>query len=281
MKECFGLTVAIVSFNSYDAICRCLDALLTSSLCSVILVDNASTDGSGKRIKEKYPNIELIQSERNLGYGRAANLALVAAKTEYLFLINPDLMAEPEQVKAIYRSMLDQKGKAVVLAPAVAKKDFKCAGVVAKDWVIGAAMMFNIELLKRVGFFDENIFLFSEETDLCYRICQSGMGIYLDTDIYIEHLYRQSSTPERKIENLKNWHFAWSRMYCYSKHGLAKGKRNPYRVLFVYAVKYIFSTKKTKREIYRWRMKGVAAFVRGEKSFLENGIPQYAPSQPT
>lgn len=277
MHDNTALTIAIVSYNSHAIISTCLDELITSNEFPVIIVDNASPDGSGQKLKQRYPNVTVIQVEQNIGYGRAANRAIAAAETPYLFLINPDLKARCADVSALFGHMRKQSPDVALMAPAVQQKDFVKKGIVEKDWVIGAAMMFNLGALQKVGVFDENIFLFSEESDLCLRIRRAGMRILLDSDLYVEHLYRQSSTPSARIEYLKNWHFGWSRMYFYSKHDLATGKKSPYRVASRYLMKYLFATRADKRQAYRAKMLGTLAFIRGQSAFLPDGRPQCAP----
>ena len=268
------LTITIVTYNSFDVVCNCLDELLSSGQFKIIVVDNASTDSTGQKLLQQYPDIRLIQSDINLGYGRAANRAIAVADTPYLFLINPDLKATTATVKALLDHMREADDKTVLMAPAVFESDHTRSGPVETDWVIGAAMLFHLERLKPVGAFDENIFLFSEENDLCLRIRKAGLKILLDTDIYIEHLYRQSSAPNQAVDDLKDWHKAWSSMYFHTKHGLTVGKRNPKRMLIVYGIKYLLAAKTKKRALYKARYKGTLAFIKGEAAFKEDGTPR-------
>lgn len=273
------LTIAIVSYKSYDVICTCLSELVDSNAFPVVIVDNASPDGASEKLRSRFPNANVIRAAQNVGYGRAANLALKACTSPYLLLINPDLKASSVAVRQLFQRMLETSGSVTLLAPAVATKDFLKQGLVDRKWVIGAAMMFDVMRLREVGFFDENIFLFAEETDLCQRLRAAGHRIVLDSDIYIEHLYRQSSAPDPGIEYLKDWHFAWSRMYYYNKHGLANGKKSPYRLLTKYLVKYMFATNAAKRSRYKARVLGALAFMRGEHAFLADGTPQCLPAK--
>ncbi len=268
------LTIAIVSYNSHNAIRSCMDELLRTCRHDIIVVDNASSDESGKLIKKSYPNVQLVQLDVNIGYGRAANRAIAATTTPYLLLLNPDMKATSASVDMLLSHMQSQGAHAAILAPAVTGKDHSQKGLLPRDWVIGAAMLLNLPLIRKIGAFDENIFLFSEETDLCYRVRAAGMDILLDSDLYIEHLAKQSSTPNSRIEYLKNWHIGWSHLYYYTKHGLAVGKKNPKRILALYALKYLLATKSAKRAQYKARLKGTLAFMRGEKAFLPNGQPQ-------
>ena len=110
-------------------------------------------------------------------------------------LISTSMLGFVESTGKLLATIRSSAPSTALVAPATTRKKHTKTGLVEKQWVIGAAMMFSMEHLRTVGLFDEQIFLFSEESDLCKRIIQEGYKIYLDTDIYIEHLYRQSSTP--------------------------------------------------------------------------------------
>lgn len=269
------VTIAIVCYNSYDAINNCMSDLIDSQAYPVIIVDNASTDGSAEKLKTRYPHVQLIEPSHNLGYGRAANLALKEANTPYVFVANPDLKLGVDAVRHLQTTLSTLDSKPTVLAPAIKSDDHLHQGVVKRNKIVGAAMLFDVAQLKKVGFFDENIFLFSEETDLCLRIREAGQLLMLDTDIYVEHLSRQSTKPSPSIDALKNWHFAWSHMYFYHKHGLAKGRKNPSRVVFMYWLKSIFAINPRKRAMYRSRFLGARSFMRGEPAILPDGSPQW------
>ncbi|MAR90262.1 MAG: hypothetical protein CML06_08250 [Pseudomonadales bacterium] len=273
MTQQAELTVAIVSYNSYSVITACLDELIKSGGFHVIIVDNASTDGSGDKLKQTYPDVQVIQEPVNLGYGRAANVAIKKCITPYFFLVNPDLKADVESTGKLLATIRSSAPSTALVAPATTRKKHTKTGLVEKQWVIGAAMMFSMEHLRTVGLFDEQIFLFSEESDLCKRIIQEGYKIYLDTDIYIEHLYRQSSTPSPETQALKDWHKAWSKLYLHHKHQNISGKHRPSRVALGYAIKWMLATQPEKRLRYKYRFQGSLAFLQGKPAILESGAP--------
>ena len=276
MSNSDDLTIAIVSYNSYQAINSCLSELLDSKCFPVIIIDNASLDDTAERLEQRFPDATLVKSPRNLGYGRAANLAMASCTTKYLFLINPDLKATTAEVKHLLRTFKQQDEKVALLAPAVEDNAHTKEGLIEQKWVIGAAMMFNMDAMKPVGGFDENIFLFSEETDLCMRIQHAGLKILLDSDVYIEHLYRQSSTPNPKTEALKDWHQAWSFCYFNHKHNSDHGKYNPYRRAIRYFIKYLLAMDKAKKQRYKYRLKGTLSFLLRRPAILHSGSP-YTP----
>lgn len=268
------LTIVIVSFNSARTLLACQNELLASGRFPVIVVDNASRDGSADILQGHYPHIRLIRMAQNEGYGRAANRAFAEVETPYAFLLNPDMQATTANVQAMLEFAGRHESKASLFAPAVVEKDYLKQGATAREWVIGAALLFKMQDFADIGFFDENIFLFSEETDLCRRLVVSGKQIYLNTDIYIHHLMGQSSSPNPKIDALKDWHFGWSKMYYLQKHGLVSGWWQPRRLCFGYALKAVVALHADKRRQYVARLAGMRACLRGEEAFLPDGRGQ-------
>lgn len=271
---CHSITVIIVSYNSFETLQRCMHDWLSNPSCQIVIVDNASTDDTANQIREHYPQITLLQQEINLGYGRGANRALASVTTPYAILLNPDLYAKEADISKLVDRARELTDNFAILAPAVREKDYLKTGVIARKWVIGAAMLFNMPVLQKIGLFDENIFLFSEETDLCMRAKNENLGIFIDSDVYIQHLLNQSSAPSIEVERLKNWHKGWSRTYYRNKHGLNTGKRANWRVALKYALKSIFSLSKLKRFQNRYRLSGTLAYLKGESAFTADGKPK-------
>lgn len=264
-------TIVIVSYNSFSVIERCLGGLIDSNRYPVVVVDNASPDGSAAKISKRFPNAHVVSLSHNIGYGRAANCGFEKADTDFVFLLNPDMLVSEQSVLRIQERLNSLPSDVVLIAPAVKEKDYIRNGVVDREWVIGAAMLFRLRPIKEIGGFDENIFLFSEETDLCLRIRQSGQRICMDTDLFMKHLSKQSSAPSPDVDFVKYWHFAWSNQYLASKHGFARGNKNPYRILILYFVKSILAVKYQKRMKYWAKFCGVKAFLNGLSAFDETG----------
>lgn len=267
-------SIVIVSYNSFDIIEQCLGELIDCGRYPVIIIDNASPDGSADKLALRFPDTRVVALNKNNGYGRAANVGFKMAGTDYFFLINPDMLISPEDVLKIERRMDSLPDDVALLAPAVRIKDYTRKGVRDTGWVIGAAMLFRRSAMEGIGYFDENIFLFSEETDLCLRIRQAGKRICLDTDVFMKHLSKQSTPTSPELDWVKYWHFGWSNQYFLAKHKLAKGKQNPFRTLFLYGLKSVISTNKRKRLEYRAKFFGTRAFLKGIPAFDESGLPQ-------
>lgn len=268
------LTIVIVSFNSAATLQRCQHELLASGGFPVIVVDNASRDGSADSLERLYPAVQVMRMGQNEGYGRAANRALQEVTTPFAFLLNPDMQADTAGVQAMLDFAQQHQAEASLFAPAVVETDYLQQGAVQRSWLIGAALLFKLDAFKDLGFFDENIFLFSEETDLCQRLLKQGHKILLNTDLYIHHLLGQSALPNPKVDALKDWHFGWSKLYYLHKHGLISGWWAPRWLWLQYRLKAGLATKPVKRNMYRARAAGMQAYLRGEGAFLSNGRGQ-------
>jgi len=274
------LTLIIISYNSQEVISRCLGPLLASNRFPSIIIDNDSTDGSARKLCEQFPNAEVIKLKQNIGYGRATNIGLHKTETPYAILLNPDLLAEPKAIAQLLAYAENATPQAAIFAPAVKQKDFSKDPPESISWISGSAMLFDMKKMEQIGMFDENIFLFSEETDLCRRTIDAGYEILLCHDIYMAHLKGQSSPPDPAVETMRNWHFGWSRAYYFTKHGLARGKKNTRRMCWTYSFKAYVALKKKKRKKYKARATGVRAFIKGKKSFCGDGRPQASPTLP-
>jgi len=267
------LTIIIVSYNSSEIIQESLRALITSKKYRVLIVDNASPDGSGEKLSKAFPHIELLRLDENLGYGRGANVGLMQTHTPYALLLNPDLRVSTDDIEKLLTHAESDNEKAAIWGPAVKKTDFTGDSPKPVKWISGCAMLFDTEKLKHVGLFDEHIFLFFEETDLCHRIIQSGYEIKHCKDVFFDHLVGKSSPPNPKIDLLKNWHFGWSRSYFFDKHGLATGKKNPFRRYLTYRLKSLLAFKRSKRNRLYASALGTRSFIKGKKAFSLSGPP--------
>lgn len=221
------LTIIIVSYNSQKVMTKCLGSLIDSKVYPVIVVDNASTDGSAEALRNRFPDAMVKALPQNMGYGRAANVGLRMVETPYALLLNPDLKASVEDIGKLLDHARSDTANTAIWGPASQKKDLTGEAPQSVEWISGCAMLFDMEKLRTLGFFDENIFLFFEETDLCVRARDAGFQVRLCRDIFFDHMLGQASTPNPAIERMKNWHYGWSRCYYFDKRGQAKGKRSP------------------------------------------------------
>jgi N-acetylglucosaminyl-diphospho-decaprenol L-rhamnosyltransferase len=179
------LTLVVVSFNSGKVILDTLSELMEANTCSVIVVDNASTDDSRSLLRDRFPKVSYINLTVNIGYGRAANVALKNIDTDYAVLLNPDVLLSSAALNTIFNRAVRCQEKVAIFSPALKKADHSENGDIFVDYLIGAFLLFRMNALRKVGYFDENFFLFYEEKDLELRLIDNGYKLIFFTLISI------------------------------------------------------------------------------------------------
>ncbi|HSR88567.1 MAG TPA: glycosyltransferase family 2 protein, partial [Pontiella sp.] len=267
------VTLVIVSYNSCGIIKQCQDELLKSGAYRIIIIDNGSPDGSAERLQKEYPEVEVVALPQNIGYGRAANIGIEKTTTPYAYLLNPDLYATAEIIEKMLETAAEYKGRAAIFSPAVKPVNYTQTGCRECKWISGSSMLFDLEEMKEIGFFDEHIFLFSEESDLCLRTRKAGKKIVMNTDIYLKHLKGQACPSSPELIQLKGWHFGWSRAYYRAKHQMDHGEKSARRQILNYTYKALTSFDQTQRLKYKARAAGARAFLSGTPAFDSTGTP--------
>ena len=192
-----SLSIIVVSYNTVALLKDCL-ASINAQLGSrheVIVVDNASSDGSADMVRAGYPDTVLVASEINLGFGRANNHALSIAKGDLIWLLNPDTRLEKDALGAAVEFMI--RNPAIGMAGTVlintdgspqSSVEYRYPGqryahaILGRlpgdiAWVMGASIIARRDVLQFVGGFDEQFFLYGEEVDLCLRVRKAGWPI--------------------------------------------------------------------------------------------------------
>ena len=232
------LSIVIVSYNTSDLIGACLKSVYAADDISkeVFVVDNASIDGSVDFIRKNFPSVRLIANTENRGFGAACNQALPQCTGRYIFFLNPDTEVLPGAFKAaiLYMDAMPNVGLAGtrLINPdgtlhesvslrypgeryagrelAALKGSIAC--------VQGSSMIARSDVIKTVGGFDEDFFLYGEDLDLCLRIRKSGYEIgYIESAVVV-HLGGQS---ERKTPLTELWRKkTGAELLFYRKHYL-------------------------------------------------------------
>jgi GT2 family glycosyltransferase len=227
--------VVVVSWNTRALLRRCLNSVgrfLSHLRHEVLVVDNASRDGSADMVAEEFPQVRLFRNSENLGFGRANNQAMAGAKGEFFLLLNSDaellddgmgrllerVRARPEvgvaglrilypdgRVQASARRFPTLRRICVAgfwmnrVLPRTVTENLllghywdHCAEREA-DWVIGACMLVRREVFHDTGGFDPSIFLYGEEVEWCHRIRERGWKVLFSPLGSILHLDHQST----------------------------------------------------------------------------------------
>ncbi|MBN2180325.1 MAG: glycosyltransferase family 2 protein [Sedimentisphaerales bacterium] len=229
------LSIIIVSWNVRRDLCNCLRSIEENPPSydyEVIVVDNASTDGTIETIKEKFPKIKLIVNNENRGFAAANNLAIPESQGKYILFLNPDTIVHKNALDVLIEFM-DNNDKAGACGPKLLNSDgtiqpstrhfpdfysalyqntvFRNIGIFRKqyqryrmsdfsfneqvnvDILMGAAIMTRRSIIDEIGAMDENFFMYYEEADLCYRIIAAGWNIVFVPNAAITHLGGSSS----------------------------------------------------------------------------------------
>lgn len=214
-------SIIIINHRTKDLTAACLDSLLSnlSGSYEVIVVDNASGDGSLESLRGEYADrVTFIPSEENLGFSKANNLAAKQAKGENLLFMNSDTLCKedilPAMKEALSVSGVGLAGPRLLLAdgkeqpasfggfPTLFSIVFKGFGKDSSkegpDWISGAALAIKSDLFHRLGGFDESYFMYFEDIDLCLRAKRLGYSTVIVDMVDVVHLVSGSPAPRRK-----------------------------------------------------------------------------------
>jgi GT2 family glycosyltransferase len=232
------VTAIVVTHDSAGVLPACLDALAAQGVPAIV-VDNASSDDSAGLAERA--EATLIRNARNEGFGRAMNTGVRAAQSEFCLLTNPDLTYEPGAVAALLAAAR-RWPDAGMLAPRIVEPDGRFfwqaksllapylpnpggtlrlpEGDCCAPFLSGASLLVRRDLFLALGGFDENIFLFYEDDDLCRRMADSGHALVHVHAAEARHVRGGSSAPAPGRVFRARWHLAWSRGYVAHKWGL-------------------------------------------------------------
>lgn len=240
MPAKIDLSIIIVTWNVRDLARACLQALpaalapapeagATRAVVGathaspmqheIIVVDNASTDGTAEMLRRDYPGVQLLCNEENLGFARANNRGLAQARGRYVVLLNADTEPRPGSLAAMIRFM-DAHARCGAASPRLVRPDgtaqpyafgkdpsplylmrrglahrrsaylhdWAVSEPVQVDWVSGACLVARREAIARVGGLDERIFMYFEDNDWCRRMRRAGWEVWYDPGAEVMHI---------------------------------------------------------------------------------------------
>jgi GT2 family glycosyltransferase len=251
MKEKPVLSIVIVSWNVREDLRECLQSLLReegsrleSGEIEIIVVDNASTDGTAEMVNLEFPQVKLLVNSQNLGYTKANNIGINHSRGKYILLLNPDTIVHQGALQALIdcaeshpeagiigAKLLNPDGSVQRSArsfpdigaglfrntflgrlfpnnPFVRRyllTDFGYDEVREVDWVSGAAMLVRRDLIERIGSLDERFWAYCEDVDLCWRAWQAGYKVLFCPNAVITHKVGRSS-DQRLVPSLIQHH---------------------------------------------------------------------------
>lgn len=248
------LSVIIVSWRVKELLAQCLESIFkeTHDLdFEVMVIDNDSGDGTAEMVKNNFPAVQLVASQINLGFARAANLGLRRAKGRFLLLLNPDTKLIDNSLKKSVDFMKEHSDIGVMgcrllnrdltLQPSVRRfprlldhllmvlklhhffplkrylaLDFDYGKTREADQVMGAFFIVSRLAFSQIGFLDEKYYIWFEEVDYCQRAKKAGLAVSYYPEAKIIHYGSQSFKQVFTLKN--NWIFSRSRLRYIKKH---------------------------------------------------------------
>ncbi|MDT0557039.1 glycosyltransferase family 2 protein [Ichthyenterobacterium sp. W332] len=242
------LSIVILNYNVEHFLELCLSSVLKATTLissEVIVVDNNSSDGSCAMVKQKFPQVKLIENKENSGFSKGNNIGVNNAKGEFVCILNPDtVVTEDTFTKLIDHAeslpdlgiigckLIDGKGQFLpeskrnipVVKVALQKmlgnskhyyaNHLKPTETGEVDILVGAFMFLKTEVYKAVGGFDEDYFMYGEDIDLSYKILKAGYKNYYFSDCTIIHFKGESTLKDKSYAK----RFFGAMQLFYKKH---------------------------------------------------------------
>jgi len=247
------LSIAVISYNTRDLLLACLHSVYRTTAdvdYEVIVVDNASSDGSADAVRAQYPRITVIANAENRGFSKACNQAAAVSSGRHVLLLNSDTVMQPRTLRTMVDCLdrqldvgvvsclqRDEQGRVLQSCfvfpsirdhvrhsddlPAAVRR---LAGVSPKmdctrsqdvEWANGACLMIRKALYDRLGGLDERFFMYFEDVDMCRRVQQLGYRVRHVAEGEVVHLLGRSSRAHRTRLN-EQWEL--SRIRYIEKH---------------------------------------------------------------
>ncbi len=208
------VSVVILNWNGAEVTPKCIESLQKQTVkpSEVIVVDNASIDGSADLIEKKYKDVILLRQSKNLGFAGGVNVGIKAAKSEFVMLLNSDAEAEPTCVENLLKTVnrhnadivqaiiLTDNGKKIDSIgdvytiwglPYPGGRNQSSKNIPAEDKKIfsasGGASMYKKSLFEEIGYFDEMFFAYYEDVDISMRAQLNKKEVWLCSRAIVQH----------------------------------------------------------------------------------------------
>jgi len=285
------ISVIIVNYNVQEFLEQTLlslDKALLDTTSEIIVVDNASIDGSVKMVRKRFPNVQLIESPKNLGFSAGNNLGIKEAQGQYIVLLNPDTVVQEDT----FQKLLDFFARTPAASAATCKilnpdgsfsvdcrhsvptpltafwkllgldRLFPKSKVFAKynltyldenelnqvEAISGSFMMLRSETVAEVGLLDEDFFMYCEDIDYCHRINQAGGKIFYVPDSQIIH-YKGESTKKNNLDYVITFNRS---LYTFYKKHYQQKYITPFKWLILFGVIFRGTVIYTKNLLRRY-----------------------------
>ena len=252
------VSIITINYNGLEDTCALIESIPFNENMEVIVVDNASNNQEAEIIAKRYPQVNVIKSDRNLGFAGGNNLGIQAAQGKYMFLINNDTIFKDFNINALIRRM-DSSKEIGIVCPKIrfawGKNPIQFAGYTQlskitirnraigfdeedhgqydtphpSPYAHGAAMLMRKDAIEKVGLMPECYFLYYEEIDWSMMFIRAGYQIWYDPKCTIYHKESQATGQNSPL-----------RTYYITRNRLLLVKRNPEKFIQPLAYLYLF-----------------------------------------
>lgn len=239
-----SVSIVIVNWNGKKFLKNCLDSLqkITYNAVEIIVVDNNSTDESGAFVKKYYSKVKLIENKKNSGYAGGANIGYKHASGSHVLFLNNDTVVTVDFLEPLLADFRKDPTIGCVQSQMRLLKDKSTLDVVgdfisftgflyhygyrkkanlekySRQKIIfsakGACTIFPRSLLQKIGFFDEDFFIFFEDTDLCFRVWLSGYKVIYEPKSVIYHVGAGDTSSSDKYKHERRIYLTLKNMNC-------------------------------------------------------------------
>ena len=273
------ITIIIITYKSEKVIYEFIKKIPSS--IKTIIIENSQNYELKKNIEKEYKNISLFLKENN-GVSSALNFAIDKIQTKYFLQISPDIEFNFNDLNIFIQFAKEKKDNFAAIGPRfldVKEKSHKQISEKIEfgqiDSVHGSCMFMNKDSFIDIGKFDENFFLYFEETEFCYRAKKKGYLSYQINRSKVKSKGRSVDTNIESKENFSNllvWHFIWSKYY------FTKKKYGKFVSIFLFTplicriliriLFYKLSKNEKLLDKYKFRFDGLLKSIQGKKSNL-------------
>ncbi len=275
------LSIIIVTFNSSEIIEKCLGNL-SGKKYDIIVVDNDSKDNTTQIVENKFPQVKLIKNSNNIGYGRANNIALRQANSDFALILNPDALIAEEDIEISLKLLKNNNDIALatpkilnVEATAKQAQTQSTNNYTITNFVVGGVMFMQLAVFRKIGFFDEDFFMFAEDGELCDRAMQNGYKNAIIDGAAAFHFGGGSSKKSLRTTYRRFWHLGWSKSkYKRKRKGAIQTARATSRLVIIYFIESLFYllTLDIDKSVSKFAFSaGCFSYLIGLKAFRKDG----------
>jgi len=272
------VTIVCVTYQSRGLVPEFSDTLRPYP--NILVIDNASTDGTVPALRARLPQATIIENPRNDGYGKACNAAMDRVRTPHALLLNPDCEITPDALTTLTETMRRFPSAGIVVPQSLhrdgrPRKSYRPAfhvrmkktayrvpdATCSAQWVHGCCMLLRTHAFKLTRGFDERFFLFFEDDDLCLRMQKAGFGCLMEPAATILHTGGASSGMDMRTRFHRCFHYVRSKHLIIQKY-LGKGDARSYLLKIALAslpAILIYGVLMRRKHVVKWLAWGAAA----------------------